>query len=278
MKRWTVSVTIRRQVSIPPLPSTFTDIEWRSLLSIQTSQDNFTSSRPSWAHDSESWRLPSGLVWILDKDEMLTSNFVSVSSGTLVPPGIEAPRQQKPPSPRITVFLYARRCLPLRVFLYLLPLHDRKRNVPCPFGSALFWTHPNDLLQFGYLGLGAARTWDRCPLLLHDDHKVNSWIHSASFNDSETAANAIPDWSAVFDEPQAVIADEPNHFKTETSRLLSKGLRLTHHFTPPYFLWSNKWVERLGKELLRTARAVLSELQVGHDHWPQPFSVLSLRN
>lgn len=50
-----------------------------------------------------------------------------------------------------------------------------------------------------------------------------------------------------------------------TLRMLDKGLRTPHHFTLPYFPWSNGAIERLGKELLRVARSILSELQQRSD-------------
>lgn len=66
-----------------------------------------------------------------------------------------------------------------------------------------------------------------------------------------------------------LMSDGPTHFQNETIQMLAKGLRAQHHFTLPYCPWSNGAVERLGKELLRTARALLSELQLRQDEWPQ---------
>lgn len=56
--------------------------------------------------------------------------------------------------------------------------------------------------------------------------------------------------------------DGPTHFKNETLRLVAKGLQVPHHFTLPYSPWSNGAVERLGKEMLRFFRSVVSELQM----------------
>lgn len=51
-------------------------------------------------------------------------------------------------------------------------------------------------------------------------------------------------------------------FRSESVRLLSKGLEVLHHFSFPYCLWSSGAVEHLGKKLLRVARLVLSELKM----------------
>lgn len=45
-------------------------------------------------------------------------------------------------------------------------------------------------------------------------------------------------------------------------RLVSKGLNTAHHFTLPYYHWSNGAVERLEIEVLRVFRSVLYELQM----------------
>ena len=64
------------------------------------------------------------------------------------------------------------------------------------------------------------------------------------------------------------MSDGPTHFRNETVRLIGKGLKVPHHFTLPYNPWSNGAVERLGRELLRVMRSVLSELQMSFTEWP----------
>ena len=76
------------------------------------------------------------------------------------------------------------------------------------------------------------------------------------------------------------MSDGPTHFKNEVLRQLSKALHTRHHFTTPYCPWNNGAVERLGKELLRVSRAILSELQLQHTSWPDlvPMFQLALNN
>ena len=131
-----------------------------------------------------------------------------------------------------------------------------------PFGPSLFGTKPNDLIQINYIELGPSRTGEKYVLMVCDDHNGYGSFYTASTTDSETAQNALLDWSAAFGSPLGLMYDGPTHFKNETLRLLTKGLRSPHHFTLPYSPWSNGAVDRLGKELLRVARAVLSELQM----------------
>lgn len=64
------------------------------------------------------------------------------------------------------------------------------------------------------------------------------------------------------------MSDGPSHFKNDTVRRLSKGLNCRHHFTLPYTLWSNDRTKRLGKQLLRTAREIILDLQLRLESWP----------
>ena len=70
------------------------------------------------------------------------------------------------------------------------------------------------------------------------------------------------------------MSDSPTHFRNQTLQLLATGMRTKHHFTLPYCPWSNGAVERLGKELLRASRAILSEAQLPLNTWPDIIPVL----
>lgn len=63
------------------------------------------------------------------------------------------------------------------------------------------------------------------------------------------------------------------HFKNKPLRLLGKTLRIPHHFTPLYFSSSNGAVERIGRELLRVARALLSDRVLIPDTCPDTFPI-----
>lgn len=125
-----------------------------------------------------------------------------------------------------------------------------------------------------------SRTGDKYILMLRDDHSSYCWLYPTNTTDASTVEDALLDWSAAFGAPNGLMSDGPTHFKNETIRLLTEGLRTPHHFTQPYCPWSNGAIERQGKELLRMARAVLSELQMRHDDWPQliPLFQAALNN
>lgn len=95
--------------------------------------------------------------------------------------------------------------------------------------------------------------------MLRDDHSDCKWLFAFPNTNSENAATSIFEWCAAFGVPNGLMSEGPTHFKNEVVRLVTKGLKIPHHFTLPYCPWSSSAVESLGKELLRVCRAFLSE-------------------
>lgn len=110
--------------------------------------------------------------------------------------------------------------------------------------------------------------------MLRDDFSGFVWLYPFAEADAQNTADAIIDWSASFTAPSALISDSGAHFKNETVRLVTKGLRVPHHFTLPYTPWSNGGIERMGKEVLRVFRVVCSELRMDANEWPGLVPVL----
>lgn len=50
--------------------------------------------------------------------------------------------------------------------------------------------------------------------------------------------------------------------------MVSKGLKVLHYFNLPYSPWSNGRIDRLGNELLRAFRSILSELHMPPEECP----------
>lgn len=270
LTRWAAPSTIRRLVSIPPLPSTFRDFDWPSSEAINLSQEKHMDSLPDgFVYSNNHWRSnKDGPVWIPDTDTNLQLRLAIVAhTGAAGHRGAQA---TKDVLARFFVWSTLDEDITLFVKSCIHCLSTTGgETVPRPFGPALHGTMPNDLVQFDYIEMGTGRTGDKYILMVRDDHSGYCWFYPAVTTTAETAAHALLDWCAAFGAPAAFMSDGPTHFKNETIRLLTKGLRIPHHFTLPYCPWSNGAVERLGKELLRVARALLSELQFRHDEWPQ---------
>lgn len=110
--------------------------------------------------------------------------------------------------------------------------------------------------------------------MLWDDHSDYKCSPAFPKTSSGNAASAIIDWVVVFGAPKSFISDVPTHFKNNTPRRVSKDFKFPLHFTLPYCPSSNGAIKRLGMELLRVLRAVVSELQMYTDEWPEIFPLV----
>lgn len=99
-------------------------------------------------------------------------------------------------------------------------------------------------------------------------------IFSFTGTKTENAAYTLLQWCAAFGLPAGFLPDGATNFKNETLRLLPKSLRIPHHFRLRYSPWSNSAVERLGREIIRTTRAMLLGLQLTHEHSTNLLSIV----
>ena len=261
--RWSAPSTVRRLVHIPELPSSSAeDFEWNTATVISTSQQTAASEMPPNLVPVEGlWQNPNGAIWIPDSDPDLQLRLCVIAhtgpSGHRGQSATETALRKR--------FFWSTMTTDVRSFVRAC-IHCLStvggRKVPRPFVPAVHGTKPNDLLLFDYIDLGPSTVGDRYVLMLKDDHSGYCWFYPHGDTSPVNAADAITDWCAAFGVPNGLMSDGPAHFKNETVRLLSRGLKVPHHFTLPYTPWSNGSIERLGKELLRVFRSVISELQM----------------
>jgi hypothetical protein len=64
------------------------------------------------------------------------------------------------------------------------------------------------------------------------------------------------------------VSDQGSHFKNKTVAAVRRALRSQHHFTLACTPWANGTLERACKEVLRAARALLSEFRLRPLQWP----------
>jgi hypothetical protein len=65
------------------------------------------------------------------------------------------------------------------------------------------------------------------------------------------------------------ISDRGSHFKNEVVQRVQKELKAKHHFTTANCPRSNGTIESACKQVIRAFRAVLSELKMCADEWPE---------
>ena len=275
LSRWATlsNNTIRRLVTVPQLPSTSeNEFEWptsEEILKVQSA-----SSRPlHLKHTDGLWLTSSGQTWIPDNaDELQLRLCIIAHTGAPGHRGIEAKTKSLADKFYWTtlsndVQLFFKSCIHC-----LSPTGGTK--IPRPFGPSFYGTFPNELLQFDYIDLGPSSTSDKYVFMLRDDLSGYCWFYPTPSTSAEQASHALIDWCAAFGAPKSFMSDSPTHFKNSTLNLLCKGLRTRHHFTLPYAPWSNGAIERLGKELLRSCRAILSELQLPLNTWPDILPII----
>ena len=142
------------------------------------------------------------------------------------------------------------------------------KRVPRPCGPYVHGTAANDLLQFDFLEIGPGTGGMKYILMLRDDFSAYCWLCPFSNANAASTAEALLEWTTSFNVPKMLMSDQGTHFKNETIRRLSRALKVPHHFTLPHAPWSNGQVERLGKEILRTLRVMVSELRLNFSEWP----------
>lgn len=276
LTRWSVpQMTIRRLVHIPELPTPCTEeFEWPTPSKIAEVQAEHTSSRTDELTQHEDlWTFPDGRIWIPeDASDLQLRLCIIAHCGPAGHRGRKATEQAlrskfKWSTLTEDVQAFVRACI------HCLSTVGGEK-VPRPFGPAVHGTKPNDLVQFDYIDLGPSKTGDKYVLMLRDDHSAYKWFFCFPSTDAENAATAIIEWCSTFGVPNALMSDGPTHFKNEVVHMVTKILKVPHHFTLPYCPWSNGAVERLGRELLRVLRSTLSELQMDHQEWPDLIPIV----
>jgi transposase InsO family protein len=142
--------------------------------------------------------------------------------------------------------------------------------VPRPLGTQLHATKPNEILHFDFLYIGLSR--DRkyqYLLLLKDDLSGYLWLVPCRMADAAATVDALMRWLAVFGVVLLWISDRGSHIKNEVVRRVQKELKAKHHCTTANCPWSYDTIESACKQVIRAFRAVLSELKMYADEWPE---------
>jgi transposase InsO family protein len=143
-------------------------------------------------------------------------------------------------------------------------------KVPRPLGTQLYATKPNEIIHFGFLIIGMSRDGKyQYLLLLKDDLSGYLWLVPCRTADAAATVDALMRWFAVFGVVLLWISNRGSHFKNEVVRRVQKELKAKHDFTTANCPWSNGTIESACKQGIRAFRAVLSELKMYADEWPE---------
>ena len=111
-------------------------------------------------------------------------------------------------------------------------------------------------------------------LIIKDDHSSDIMLEPTEECDARTASQCLLKWFSMFGVAQNWNSDQGTHFKNELMDNLNRDLHAHHHFTTPYNPQSNGTVESVCREVLRAARALLSELRMDEKQWPSILPII----
>ena len=147
-------------------------------------------------------------------------------------------------------------------------------RIPRPLSHAMHADRPNELLHFDFLYLGPSESDQLYCLVVKDDASSFVWLEPCAAADSQHVVEVLLRWFASFGVALTWISDQGAHFKNTTVNLLNRELRAFHHFTTPYHPQANGTVESMCKEVLRAARALLSEFRLKPSEWPSVIRLI----
>jgi hypothetical protein len=148
-------------------------------------------------------------------------------------------------------------------------------NVPRPLGTQLHATKLYEILSFDFLYIGLSRDGKyQYLILLKDDLSGYLWLVSCRTADATATFDALMRWFAVFGVVLLWIADRGSHFKNEVVRREQKELKAKHHSTTANCFWSSGTSESACKQVVRAFRAVLSELKMYANEWPEVVNIV----
>jgi transposase InsO family protein len=150
--------------------------------------------------------------------------------------------------------------------------------VPRPLGTQLHATKLNEILHFDFLYIALSRDGKyQYLLVLKDNLSGYLWLVPCRTADAAATVDALMRWFAVFGVVLLWISDRGSHCKNEVVRQVQKGLKAKHHFTTANCPWSNGTIESVCKQVIRAFRALLSELKMYTDEWPEVVNLVQNR-
>ena len=132
-------------------------------------------------------------------------------------------------------------------------------SIPRPFGTSLVAESPGEVYMMDYIDMGEESEGCRYVLMGADKFSRLAEFTPTAGPTAIQATKATLRWSAKYGLPEWIITDGGSHFKNRAMDLMTKQMGVKHHVTLAYCPWANGSVEIVGKELLWTTRAILSE-------------------
>ncbi len=122
--------------------------------------------------------------------------------------------------------------------------------------------------------MGESTTGHCYILILKDDASSFIWLEPCLTADAQTTVDVLTRWFSSIGVVLTWNSDRGSHFKNTVMTALNRALHAHHNFTTAYCPQSNGTVETVCKEVLRAARALLSEFRMKEKEWPAVVRII----
>lgn len=160
--KWTIILTTRGSVAIPPLPRTFHDFEWPSTVDIPASHTLAVASPPqNLVQRDDALRHPeSDAIWLIDGHKDLQFRPVIIERAGLLVHGGSMATEHAQFSNLFWFALPGNTRLFVQSFTHFLPTTVGER-ITSPFGPSMRGTQPDYMNEFDYTDLGVSFSDDK---------------------------------------------------------------------------------------------------------------------
>ena len=132
---------------------------------------------------------------------------------------------------------------------------------------------PNAVVHFDFLYMGKsavdvgvdAADGFQYVLLILEDVSGYKWLRPSRACTANGIVEELVGWFATFRPPTTWVSDNATHFRNRVVRNLAKSLGVEHRFSVANSAWTNGTVERMMREVIHGAKAMLNE-------WGRPLS------
>ena len=147
--------------------------------------------------------------------------------------------------------------------------------VPRPLEDTVHGSKVGEVVHFDFLYLGESlveegvdtRDGFAYVLVIVEDVSGYAWLRPARACAANFVAGELVEWCSVFGSPKTWVSDNATHFKNRVLRKVARQLGITHRFSVANSAWTNGTVERMMREVLRVAKAVLNERRRPLSEW-----------
>ena len=126
---------------------------------------------------------------------------------------------------------------------------------------------PNAVVHFDFLDMERARWMSeltlrmdfQCVLVILEDVSGCTWLRPSKACTANDTVEELVRWCAKFGPPTTWVSDNATHFRNRVVRKLAKALGVEHWFSVASSAWNNGIVERMMREVIHGAKAMLNE-------------------